>query len=249
MKPMIFSTEMVQAILRTKNPKSQTRRVMKPQLGPGPPEGQYRYDGVQEGIPAIELLDAAGNSTEEYFECGKPPCEVGDTLWVKEAWLKLDSCEGCGCDNEPEDQSGCYLYKATHVCDVLDTPWKSPRFMPRAAARIYLQVVDMWPERLQDISEEDAISGGALRANWTYDMPKDLQHKSPYIIGYAKIWDEINAKPKPVYVTINGKKTITHYESHPWEDVQETREYRGKSWIVRGNPWVWAISFERIDSP
>lgn len=39
---------------------------------------------------------------------------------------------------------------------------------------------------------------------------------------------------------------ITHYESCPWENIKETRTYRGKPWYVIGNPWVWVIAFERI---
>lgn len=34
--------------------------------------------------------------------------------------------------------------------------------------------------------------------------------------------------------------------AYQWEDVQETREYKGLPWRVHGNPWVWVTEFERV---
>ena len=62
---------------------------------------------------------------------------------------------------------------------------------------------------------------------------------------FASLWDSINAKPKPCY----REKEITHYESYPWEDIQETTEYRVKPWHVMGNPWNWRVEFERTQRP
>lgn len=73
--------------------------------------------------------------------------------------------------------------------------------------------------------QDEAIQNRVLKLCWRY------------------LWDFINAKPKPCY----SKKEITHYESYPWEDIQETKEYRGKSWRVYGNPWNWAVEFERTE--
>lgn len=39
---------------------------------------------------------------------------------------------------------------------------------------------------------------------------------------------------------------ISHYISHPWENVRTTRQHRGKPWIVVGNPWVVVREFVRI---
>jgi len=67
--------------------------------------------------------------------------------------------------------------------------------------------------------------------------------------GFQRLWDPINAKPKPIYKTIGGKKQIVEYEyvSYPWENIREEREFRGKVWHVVGNPWVLRIEFEKIN--
>lgn len=44
----------------------------------------------------------------------------------------------------------------------------------------------------------------------------------------------------------SGKKVINHYISYPWEDIQETREYRGKPWHIHGNPYVWVVEFRKV---
>jgi len=41
-----------------------------------------------------------------------------------------------------------------------------------------------------------------------------------------------------------GRRVIKSYISYPWEDVQETREHKGKPWHVWGNPYNWALSWE-----
>lgn len=64
--------------------------------------------------------------------------------------------------------------------------------------------------------------------------------------AFGNRWNSLHAKPNPVYLRdIKGgtTKSLDHYVSHPWEDVQETREYLGKPWIVLGNPWVWCFEF------
>ena len=222
-KPILFKAEMVKAFLEGR--KTMTRRVIKP---PAP------WVATDEGID-IEV--AVGN-----IKC---PYQVGQRLWVRETWkphckLTVDR--------------GWIEYKADGACQIVtyspddaykpNLLWKSPIFMPRWASRITLEITNIRVERVQDITEEDAQAEGfpfvGIGANlqWGYRLP---------LIWFSQLWDSINAKPKPVYTKVNGKRVIDQYISYPWEDVHETREHRGKPWIVCGNPWVFPIEFKRIE--
>jgi len=138
MKPIIFSTEMVRAILDGQ--KTQMRRVMKHQ-----PVGEVRQD-------------SAGNYGEDYgggITYLKPPYKPGNVLYVKEAFTDTMMTI------RPE-----YLYKADPIfddcaqCD-LGWDWSSAHFMPRQAARIFLKVTSVKAERLNDISADDAKAEGS----------------------------------------------------------------------------------------
>jgi len=124
-------------------------------------------------------------------------------------------------------------YRATDpapelVVDGVDGPgcrWRSPRYMPRWASRLTLTVTDVRVQRLQEISEADAIAEGAMRNitckssvsgttvagdTWFYDEGPDGRHfEAP--------------NPRDAYEILWGKL-------HGW-----------KSWDA--NPFVAAISF------
>ncbi len=65
-------------------------------------------------------------------------------------------------------------------------------------------------------------------------------------LGMRILWDSINARPKAVKKNPAGEKEEC-FVSYPWENINETREHRGKKWYVIGNPWVWAYTFKRIE--
>ena len=81
---------------------------------------------------------------------------------------------------------------------------RSPLFMPKWAARIWLEVTDIRVERLQDISEEDAIREGI--GNWI-----QVQVDTEPSVVFKDMWDSINAK--------RGYS----WESNPWVFVYDFR--------------------------
>lgn len=138
-KPILFNTKMVRAILDGR--KSCTRRIMKPQL--------TAHYGTQ---------------------YAKPPYQPGDILYVRETWEHFDccSCEGDehgNCPKEPQKSVidkrgyGCYMYRATDEISG-DAKWHPPRYMPKEAARIWLKVMNVRVERLQEITEVQAQAEG-----------------------------------------------------------------------------------------
>lgn len=149
----------------------------------------------------------------------KSPYRPGDILYVRETWSPV-------CVRPVR-----YLYKADADIGIgegagLPIRWRPSIHMPREAARIFLRVENISTCRVQDTTDEDARKEGCANRE-----------------DFRIVWNTCCAEPRPV----KGKcGVITHYESYPWEDIQETRTYRGKPWYVIGNPWVWVIEFERI---
>jgi len=157
MKPILFNTEMVKALLDGR--KTVTRRVVKPKC-----KHNFVSTGI-DGEPAeCRMIDI---ETQEIVRHVYPPYQPGDILYVRETFYKhncaenecimkeYSDCNGCTHTNNGE----CYSYKASHEND-LNVKWSPSLHMPREAARIFLRVTDVRVERLQDITEEQAIAEG-----------------------------------------------------------------------------------------
>ena len=164
--PIPFTAPMIRALLDGR--KTQTRRPIKPSnslfngrrwtalhkaqtwdwnaawVDPGPSpagnSGPYLQLPWQDGPDADTFRDT---SHRVY-----PVIQPGDRLWVKETWA--------------HDAPVPVQYKAgPHVGDdALGVRWKPPMFMPRWASRITLTVTDVRVQRLQEISEADAVAEG-----------------------------------------------------------------------------------------
>ena len=153
MKPISFSAPMVRAILGGR--KSQTRRVVKPQPN-------VRLSNIEEtNLWSYTLC-------EQDWKCtyGKP----GDILWVRETFYKHKHI-GMKFSDEYEalpDNLKPYYRKCSAI------------FMSKWVSRITLKITDVRVERLQEISEKDAISEGILA-----------------VASFADIWNSINGKKHP----------------------------------------------------
>jgi len=95
--------------------------------------------------------------------------------------------------------------------------------MPKAAARLFLEVKSVRPERLQEISHEDAIAEGVMQ--WICEEHKSGSYLDNAMRGAAC------AKPERAFAllwdSINGKRGF------PWEN----------------NDWVWVYEFMRLSKP
>lgn len=132
-KPILFNTEMVRAILDRR--KTCTRRVIKL------PENM-------DGIPVGKGGDSSNPLGFMYPGCIKrPQYQPGDILYVRETWKKAPN--------------GYYYYEDWQRNDTADvTKWKPSIHMPKEAARIWLKVTDVRVERLQEITDEQAKREG-----------------------------------------------------------------------------------------
>lgn len=241
--PILFNSDMIRAILDGR--KTQTRRPVAPIL-PCTILGKstHCHDGRYWFFPTH---DNQYPKEVRYCPYGQP----GDRLWVRETFATWSNGEG---------ESG-IDYHATPTCNDVDRGWKPSIHMPRWASRIQLENLVIRAERLQEITEEDAIAEGfmsrkigsgnartGLQTVW--GLGGEYDYAPTAVVAFADLWDSIYAKPKPVRKTVNlygpPERVITHYVSYPWEAGEKVREYRGLKWYVHGNPWVWVDEFRRI---
>lgn len=142
-KPILFNTEMVRAILDGR--KACTRRLVKL-----PSYIKQQEDGLY-------TLYAEGTCyenqyLEEIISYIKQPYQPGDILYVRETWHKYTKRIGKG---ESCRLAEFYGYKASVAnSEDAEEPWKPSIHMPKKAARIWLKVTDVRVERLQDITSE-----------------------------------------------------------------------------------------------
>lgn len=152
-RPILFNTEMVKAIIDGR--KTQTRRLVKE---------------IALHAPYFELCDDAPYACDMYGEwhpaerfCRIQPCDI---LWVRETWHK---------------DAGRYMYRANYADDEkfyrdgkeVQLRWSPSIHMPKEAARLFLRVKDVRVERLDSMSEEDAIAEGFADSPSGTDSPLD----------------------------------------------------------------------------
>ena len=145
MKPILFNTEMVRAILEGR--KTVTRRVVKFPKGQNPAWSGYIPDGG--------VLYGSNN-----IPAAKASYQAGDILWIRETW---------NCLPIPEPLRGTsktYWYKADGA--ELKDKWRPSIHMPREAARIFLRVAGVRVERLREMILGDVLMEGIPEAD-TYE--------------------------------------------------------------------------------
>lgn len=178
---------MVKAILD--GHKTQTRRVVKPQLGPQASwhvwEGlSWRANGLMADIPS------EWRSKVLYSHYGDP----GDRLWVRETWAETEDEWGCpiiawkaggsrvvGADGERRDGTWrqFIIEDSTSGAYEVET-WRPSIHMPRWASRITLEITGVEVERLNEITSADVVAEG-------FPFSSDLDY-------FKVTWNDLNAK-------------------------------------------------------
>jgi hypothetical protein len=183
-RPILFSTPMVQAILA--GTKTQTRRIIKPQPMPDMESGYTYYNN--------KLVFDIHNWKEEILCVSR--IQKNMILWVRETWQ-----EGKLMDDDENVIHHGYLYKATDVFETdpeltgYEFKWKPSIFMPKEACRLKLKVTDLRVERLQDISEQDAIKEGLTFSESFIDGKFHcLNDNLIPVESYKNLWEHINGK-------------------------------------------------------
>ena len=194
MKPILFNTDMVRAILEDR--KTVTRRLVKDK------DIINAWDCEEDGTPIAYIDQETGDSYPPTHRC---PYRPGDILYVREAFQ--------------QNYDGSYSYRAGHKFEK-EGGWRPSIHMPREAARIFLRVTDVSVAKLHDISESDAEKEGL---KYTDDICQDESwHPTFYdpdsggdpslAIGFAKLWDSTIKKSG---VALYG------WDANPWVWVIE----------------------------
>lgn len=162
-KPILFNTDMVRAILDGR--KGCTRRIVK---GFIPNDAKWGYTAfTPKGCISCRGTFADGYG-EKFF---KLPCEPGDILYVRETWKRAPN--------------GYYYYEDWQRDDIADiTKWKPSIHMPKEAARIWLKVTNLRVERLQEITPQGAWKEGA-RCSCLHPVPDCAGNKTAFV----NIWN------------------------------------------------------------
>lgn len=206
--PILFNTDMVRAILDGR--KTVTRRICK--------------DGNDYVVPDMGFYDADKRTYAVHNYCDKrctyeyqistaertcPIC-LGDILYVRETWSELSYGYEYKADGEEIDHLGNLIR------------WKPSIHMPKEAARIFLKVKDVRVERLQDITEEQAIKEGCQSGSYE---------------SKGVVWGQEDTE----------EWTATDEFISVWNSTIKKSDIEQYGW--NANPWVWVIEFEQCEKP
>ena len=221
MKPILFNTEMVMAILDGR--KSVTRRVVKPQPicdGPNitfkPHDDDFFLSAEKHWLRCRVCgndpeYSREGSSISHHWE---PPYRPGDILYVRETW-----CEN---QNPNSKNFGGFEYKADYdgaMCQDLIS-WHPSTNMPKEAARLFLRVTGVRVERLQDITPEQARDEGC-----------DGRCLCP------------SSGTCGTLCTVERDFSVERFETL-WDSTIKKADLPRYGW--NANSWVWTYRFERI---
>jgi hypothetical protein len=156
-------------------------------------------------------------------ECpyGKP----GDRLWVRETWTgtwhDTDGLENMHISYAADGSERFVIAPEDYVLPKAATKaggWVSPLFIKRFASRITLEITDVRVQRLQEISSEDCMAEGIIK----------LPASGRYVSGKgAQYFGGATSTAKSAFCDL-------------WRAINGSG-----SWDA--NPWVWAITFRRIE--
>lgn len=197
-RPILFSAPMVRALLEGR--KTVTRRLVK----------NPEYFGCLTGDCPHERQQECDQAVAADCPYGQP----GDRLWVREAWrvpISLDDLSGKQIADKCLDAGyrnpWCPIQYEADSARTSEKDWREfgphpntqvpgryrhARFMPRWASRIMLEVTGVRVERLQAISDADAIAEGIIRDRDGWRGAPDLPWFASPVATFRSLWESIN---------------------------------------------------------
>lgn len=172
--------------------KTQTRRVVKEPKGF---VGNWLFQNIEYVRSRVQC------------PYGKP----GDVLWVRESWQHggmLTSGPG-------------YVYKSGNYPKGM-IKWKPSIHMPKDACRIWLEIVSVRVERLNEISDSDALAEGI--ETWFDTLFQENRFRD-YVNDTDRGYRFPTSSFFSLWSKINGEQSLN------------------------SNPFVWVVEFKQINKP
>lgn len=256
--PFLFHSQMVRAILDGR--KTQTRRVVKPSNStvngynvssdnslwaglvwderifqdrfPRSRSGQYLH------VPWVNPNDG---DDDRVFRV-RCRYEIGDLIWVKEAYAIREEIWV----EDHYEPDGRAIYKADR--GTVSDKWKPPIFMPRSLSRITLKITDIRVQRIQDISEEDAIAEGfeaeKLPTWWQGYRAVDMG-----ALGTELMYQQMTGDSPPSWMIephrMLDRPDLARTARDEFRTFWNYLAHKGTRWD--DNPWTWCFSFKRVE--
>jgi len=194
MKGILFQPDMIKAIVEGR--KTQTRRVEAnlKEINQKPDMWAYIQQPEHYSFYRLDITD----ETDHYIPHNiKSRFKVGEVVYIKEKWRVIDvDVRTLGKPKvhvkveygDGDITWGKYIKEGTNFT-IPDT-WHSPLFLQAITARYFIKILNVRPERLQEITGTDCENEGILtgyRIEW--DAQYDLRRK------YKSLWNTINKPP------------------------------------------------------
>lgn len=196
---------------------------------------------------------------------------VGDRLRVKETWALDLSFNNTPICDLPHNDFIFYKSMPDPYAHTIRGKWRSPLFIPRWASRILLEITEVRAERLQAITEEDAIAEGTIRypakirqgniykalCDYTYEayplkwgFSKGERLRADYpSLGLARFYSLDKHDGQCIHLTPKEAFSMLEDESMSYREAfanlwDSLNAKRGFPWD--GNWWVWPIGFKTL---
>lgn len=241
-RPILFSAPMVRAILEGR--KTMTRRVMKPVsssekfIFDNPAFHRYKYTHMWTDLKDQYCAYFETGQTEESkygfaesFIC--PYGQPGDRMWVRERINRIGltpfSIYNADGEQTPGDN---WVWKHNSLPSI---------HCPRGLSRITLEITNVRVERLNDISEEDALAEGVI-SDEEYDDRAGEENlwMCPECHGY-RVHPALGKDFGMTEVDCTDCDTQKKRFCILWESINGPG-----SWDA--NPWVWVVEFKRVEA-
>lgn len=245
----LFSADMVLAVLREVDPKTQTRRLITARNslvdGAGMSPKRWNAMGFDFSLAFVDDSPSPTGTPGPYLKVPaiqgrsltmhriSPRVQPGDVLWGRETHQFDAPADGSwpatafyGCKGAPLDLIPVRFRHPRYVLYSADwlhgqIKWRPGIHMPRWASRLELPVGRVGVERLQEISEADARAEGAEPSTFDFATPADRA-----LLDYPLME---NGNPFR-----NGYALL-------WEAING-----GGTWAT--NPHVWVYEFSRSNA-